>query len=219
MYNSVTITRTIAAVSFSDARSLATSLLYGVPVDAGLLEPAGDPDFPEPEGDVAHILHEHQTSDRHARFPRWENPYLYGMFNAMCERADQKDEPLVFDVWQFDYGDVVHAHVAVHSVGTGNRAVPTNLVFFDGMLGTTTRDTTPSLGMAGKRPSYDESVAAYIFGEDNSFIKDMQYIMPKLSIAPLVSKCALGSAIDDPIWDTDPDPGDPAMPDTFRLDR
>lgn len=219
MYNSVTITRTIAAVSFSDARSLAASLLYGMPVDAGLLEPAGDPDFPEPASDVARVLREHQTNDRHARFPERENSYMAGMFAAMCEHADQQDEPLVFDVWQFDYGDVVHAHAAVHSVGTGNRAVPTNLVFFDGMIGTTTRDTEPSFGSWGARPDYDESVAAYVFGDDNSFIKDMQYIMPKLAPAPLVSECLSGPAIDDPIWDTDPAPGVPALAATYRLDR
>lgn len=196
MYDSITVTRTLATVPIPDAVALADSLASGELRDDSMLR--------GPARDIARIVHDHQHSAQHARLPRWEGRHMTSALSSICWHAHKRDEPIVFDCWQFDYGDVVHAHITMCSADTGNRVLPTNLVSLSGMAGTTTRDTRPSRGSDGRVIPGTHECTAYIFGDDDNLVRDLQYLDPNKALAPLVTEHVSGPEMGDPVWELDP---------------
>ena len=45
---------------------------------------------------------------------------------------------------------------------------------------------------------------AYIFGDDDNLVRDLQYFYPDKALAPLVTEHVSGPAMGDPVWEIDP---------------
>lgn len=201
MYTHAKITRTLTAVPGSTALSMAQSLMHDVPVGDTVHGPVRT---------VMGLIAAHQRNDRYACLPDlgsrgYNNRDLVLTLNDLCTRADTVSEDIVVDFWQFDYGDIVHAHVGVYKARAYNRVIAVNNTAFPDLVGITTRPDNPRLhgdGMFGDV----EPALSYIFGDDTTSVPSAKTIDPNHVFAWCAVDTISGPDLADPVWDTDPKP-------------
>lgn len=108
---------------------------------------------------------------------------------------------LVFDVWQFDYGDEVHGHIMCHGLGSRPK-----------MCATPARHARPEfLGTCSRRPAStfnfnisslsDDNLAAYIFDRDNTAIPGWVQAFGGDMYAACNARIVFGPALGSADWD------------------
>lgn len=201
MYTHAEVTRTLAAVPGPTAWKVDMSLIHGQPVSDEVRDAV-------PE--LAAIIDAHQHDDRYADLPFFDphGPYGPGLapaLGAMCTHAEVMGSHVVVDVWQFDYGEQVHAHVGVYKARAYNRVIPTNSTEFPDMVGLTTRPTAADVPVYGHALVGDvEPSLSYIFGDDTTAVPSAKTIDPNRVFAWCAVDTVSGPDLADPVWDRDP---------------
>lgn len=200
MYTHAEVTRTLTTVPGHVSWKVAVSLIHARPV-------WGEVRAAVPE--LAAIIDAHQHDDRYAGLPFFDplghyDPDLSPSLGAMCTHAEAMESCVVVDVWQFDYGDVVHAHIGVYKAGAHNRVIPANTTEFPDMVGLTTRPANPWLHGVSMFGAAVEPALAYIFGDDTTGVPATQSIDPNRVFAWCAVDTVSGPDLDDPVWDHDP---------------
>lgn len=204
MYNAVSITRTLAVVPYSESWKMAEALVRARPIT--------DHDLNGPARVVARLLWLHQHDTRYARFPLYDSwhsrvPDVYGALASMFAFAGALDGDLVFDFWQFDYGDVVHGHVSVSRAHAGTRYIPAFPSVESSMVGISTRPL-PSMTRRNRHlgqcevPVDDTRELRFLFGDD------IESTPNYINQHDVFDKCTLthvsGPALTDQVWDLYP---------------
>lgn len=148
---------------------------------------------------VAEFLDQHAAGGRYA--PLYPAPAIAD------DAADGERDPftvvgssLVFDIWQFDYGDEVHGHIMSSPPGVHPYlcATPTRharLAF----LGTCSRRPASTFDYATSDEG-DDNLAAYIFDCDNTAITGWVLAYNADVDAAVRVSLSTGPSISDPVW-------------------
>lgn len=154
--------RSRAVVDTVEAQQIVAALMAGGGVaDTRGFGPAGMR--------VAEFVDQHAAGGRYAALypaPSIASDAVYGEHDPFIAVGSS----LVFDVWQFDYGDVVHAHIMCQKLGSRPKMCTTperdgRLAF----LGTCSRRPSSTFDFDTSHLS-DDNLAAYIFDRDNAAI-------------------------------------------------
>lgn len=203
MYNHAEVTRTLTAVPGSVSWKAAVSLIHGRPV-------WGEVRAAVPE--LAAVIDAHQHDDRYADLPFFDPRENYEVdlslsLGTLCSSAEVRRSPIIVDVWQFDYGEQVHAHVGVYQPGAYKRVIPTLAASYTDMVGLTTRPAAPfarySTGSV-RSVSGMEELMDYVFGDDTTTIPSAKNIDPQRVFAWCAVDTVSGPDLADPVWDHDP---------------
>lgn len=170
---------------------------------------------------VAEFLGQHAAGGRYAS--------LYPAPAVADDAAGGEHDPftvvgssLVFDVWQFDYGDEVHGHIMCVTPGVEPYlcVTPTRharLAF----LGTCSRRPASTFDFDTSDEG-DDNLAAYIFDRDNTAITGWVLAFNGVVDAAVRTAPSTGHSIGDPVWwrigDPEHAPGDDIVHDATTGD-
>lgn len=159
---------------------------------------------------VVEFIAQHHSEGKYAA--------LYPAPDIADDAADGEHDPftvagssLVFDVWQFDYGDTVHGHIMASPPGAHPYlcVTPTRharLAF----LGTCSRRPADTFDFATSDEG-DDNLTAYIFDRDNTAITGWVLAYNADIDAAVRVSLSTGPSIADPVWwdvgGTGPAPG------------
>lgn len=148
---------------------------------------------------VAEFLDQHAAGGRYAALypaPAIDDDAVYGEHDPFIAVGSS----LVFDIWQFDYGGVVHGHIMCHGLGS-----------HPNMCTTPARHARPEfLGTCSRRPAStfnfnisslsDDNLAAYIFNRDNTAIPGWVQAFDDDMYAACNARTVSGPPLDSADW-------------------
>lgn len=170
---------------------------------------------------VAEFLAQHAAGGRYASLypaPSIASDAVYGEHDPFIAVGSS----LVFDVWQFDYGDEVHGHIMCVTPGVEPYlcVTPTRharLAF----LGTCSRRPASTFDFDTSDEG-DDNLAAYIFDRDNTAITGWVLAFNGVVDAAVRTAPSTGHSIGDPVWwrigDPEHAPGDDIVHDATTGD-
>lgn len=149
---------------------------------------------------VVAVLDQHAAGGKYAMLypaPAIASDAVYGEHDPFIAVGSS----LVFDVWQFDYGDVVHAHIMCQKPGSRPKMCATpardgRLAF----LGTCSRRPASTFDFDTSHLS-DDNLAAYIFDRDNTAIIGWVQAFDDDMYAACNTHAVSGPPLDSADWD------------------
>lgn len=158
----VTAHRARAVVDADEAQQVIAALISGAAVpDTRGFSPAGLR--------VAEFLAQHAAGDRYTTLYPAPDKDTYGQ--RLPDPFTAIGSSQVCDLWQLDYGGVVHGHITITRASAPSMLCVTPLRSHQsGLLGTTSRRPVDTYKHAAARDNDDDTLADYIVAQDNTAV-------------------------------------------------
>lgn len=212
MYDHITVTRTLMSVPADDALDVTRAIVTGGTLDTAAVQPATYA--------VADLLNRQRAGDGYVPLfvpdTKDDIGYATSVYRAETIATDNavRNMPLAVEWWSFDFGDVVHAHVAIYRHGAQHRHLPIALTCSSNMAGTTSRPLDPYAKDGARRADRIEFAdlfrTDYIFGDQAAPIPDTGLLKPTKSAGGAFYgthvEVVAGPPLGSPSWRTVPSP-------------